>query len=71
MASLPGPGNDGKPSDPGPVAGGEPLPTCPWWDPSCLSCPDGAGSQACKPDPGKPDICPMPGSKAEGAGSNG
>lgn len=48
MASLPGPGNDGKPVDPGPGPGGGSLPTCPWWDPACLSCPDGTGS--CKPD---------------------
>lgn len=48
MVSSPGPGNDGKPVDPGPVGGGGDLPGCPWWDPACLSCPNGTGS--CKPD---------------------
>lgn len=49
MASIPGPGNDGKPEDPG-VPPTIPLPTCPWWDPSCQSCPDGADSPKCKPE---------------------
>jgi len=50
MVSSPGPGNDGKPVDPGPPASGGSLPTCPWWDPACLSCPDGANNGVCKPD---------------------
>jgi len=55
MVSAPGPGNDGKPTDPGPppIAGGG-LPTCPWWDPACTSCPPGSASCG-------PEICPGPG----------
>lgn len=49
MASIPGPGNDGKPEDPG-VPPTLPIPTCPWWDPACQSCPDGAESPKCKPE---------------------
>ena len=49
MVSSPGPGNNGTPVDPGPdPVGGTPLPTCPFWDPSCATCPSGAAS--CKPD---------------------
>lgn len=55
MASLPGPGNDGSPVDPGPVAGGGDLPTCPWWDPACQSCPEGTDSPHCRPNE---DFCP-------------
>jgi hypothetical protein len=50
MVSSPGPGNDGKPTDSGPTPGGGTLPTCPWWDPACASCPDGGDSGACTPD---------------------
>ena len=50
MVSSPGPGNGGEPEDPGPPHAGNPLPTCPWWDPACLSCPDGNDSPHCKPD---------------------
>lgn len=54
MVSSPGPGNDGKPVDPGlPTAGGE-LPDCPWWDPACASCPDGVNDPKCS----KLDFCP-------------
>lgn len=35
MASSPGPGNDGKPVDPGPPPKGDPLPNCPNDDPTC------------------------------------
>ncbi|MDP2111952.1 MAG: hypothetical protein Q8N48_01430, partial [Thiobacillus sp.] len=37
--SLPGPGNDGKPEDPGPVSGGGELPKCPVTDPACTAEP--------------------------------
>jgi hypothetical protein len=49
-ASNPGPGNNGEPKDPGAPPPSTPLPTCPWWDPSCASCPDGASSPGCKPE---------------------
>jgi Flp pilus assembly protein TadG len=56
MISSPGPGNDGKPTDPGPGPGPgpahPPLPTCPWWDPSCSTCPGGS-TGICTPD-----MCP-------------
>lgn len=52
MISSPGPGNDGKPVDPGPPPSGGTLPTCPWWDPACATCPDG-NTGSCKPD-----VCP-------------
>ncbi len=48
--SNPGPGNNGNPVDPGNPPPGEPLPTCPWWDPSCASCPDGHNSPGCRPE---------------------
>jgi hypothetical protein len=48
--SNPGPGNNGRPSDPGRPPAGEPLPACPWWDPSCLSCPEGSTADRCRPD---------------------
>jgi TadE-like protein len=35
MASLPGPGNGGTPSDPGPGPEPPKLPTCPYYDPGC------------------------------------
>ena len=50
MASLPGPGNEGTPTDPGPGPILGSLPTCPWWDPACQSCPNGTDSPGCKPD---------------------
>ena len=49
-ASNPGPGNNGNPVDPGNPPPGEPLPTCPWWDPSCASCPDGVSTPGCRPE---------------------
>jgi hypothetical protein len=48
MISSPGHGNDGTPEDPGDPPTGPGLPTCPWWDPACLSCPD--GTNTCTPD---------------------
>ena len=48
--SNPGPGNNGNPVDPGNPPPGEPLPTCPWWDPSCASCPDGVSTPGCRPE---------------------
>jgi hypothetical protein len=50
MVSSPGPGNDGRPTDPGPVADRGQLPTCPWWDPACAVCSDGAGTGRCSQD---------------------
>lgn len=50
MVSNPGPGNDGKPVDPGPPPDDPTLPTCPWWDPACVSCPDGLNTPGCRPD---------------------
>jgi hypothetical protein len=49
MVNSPGPGNGGTPVDPGPPPSGGTLPTCPWWDPACMSCPDGTTGN-CKPD---------------------
>jgi outer membrane protein OmpA-like peptidoglycan-associated protein len=43
MVSSPGPGNDGKPTDPGPPPKGEPLPTCGYSDPSCTVPPPSEG----------------------------
>lgn len=44
MVSSPGPGNNGAPTDPGPVAseGGSGLPSCPWYDPNCAICSSGS-----------------------------
>jgi uncharacterized membrane protein (UPF0127 family) len=36
MVSNPGPGNDGKPVDPGTTPGGGELPSCPVTDPACV-----------------------------------
>ena len=47
--SNPGPGNNGNPVDPGNPPPGEPLPTCPWWDPSC-ALSDGYNSPGCRPE---------------------
>lgn len=45
MVSIPGPGNNGKPTDPGPPYGGSgELPSCPVWDPSCATCPQGVAA---------------------------
>lgn len=51
MVSNPGPGNDGRPVDPGPPASSPSLPTCPWWDPSCSICTDGSDVGKCEPKP--------------------
>lgn len=53
MVSSPGPGNNGSPTDPGPVADGGALPGCPWWDPACTTCANGRSSPGCSPD-----VCP-------------
>ncbi len=50
MVSSPGPGNAGTPIDPGPASAGDaPLPSCPWWDPACSSCPNGSAGPGCEP----------------------
>lgn len=49
-ASNPGPGNNGEPTDPGAPMPSMPLPICPWWDPTCASCPDGVVSPGCRPE---------------------
>jgi TadE-like protein len=49
MVSSPGPGNNGKPVDPGPEPAAPTLPTCPYWDPTCVSCPNGVDDPACSP----------------------
>lgn len=61
-ASIPGPGNDGKPTDPGPGPKGGELPKCPATDPACVP-----GAQP-EPKPGPqcdpaidPDGCLPPG----------
>lgn len=63
MVSNPGPGNEGKPVDPDPPPDPDdpkpptvdPLPTCPYWDPSCNSCRRNPLAPGCtKP----PDMCP-------------
>jgi hypothetical protein len=51
MASIPGKGNDGTPADPGPPASSPALPSCPWWDPACSICTDGAGTGKCELPP--------------------
>jgi TadE-like protein len=49
MISSPGAGNNGNPQDPGPAASAPSLPTCPYWDPTCVSCPGGVNDPACQP----------------------
>lgn len=40
--NIPGAGNNGNPTDPGPPYGGSgELPTCPVYDPTCVTCPKG------------------------------
>jgi hypothetical protein len=46
MISSPGPGNDGKPTDPGDPPSDPGIPNCPWWDPNCADCPE----EGCSPD---------------------
>ncbi|HEY9105274.1 MAG TPA: TadE/TadG family type IV pilus assembly protein [Roseateles sp.] len=58
MASIPGAGNNGTPTDPGPPASSPGLPSCPWWDPSCSICTDGAGKGKCELPP---PTCPAAG----------
>lgn len=55
MVSNPGPGNDGKPVDPGPPPDTPDLPSCPFWDPTCSVCKDGIGKGPCTIPP--PDTC--------------
>lgn len=54
-ASIPGPGNAGSPSDPGPPPAGPGLPVCPVTDPACTTTP---GSPAPEPQP-EPDCNPL------------
>lgn len=49
MVSSPGPGNNGSPVDPGPDPETPPLPTCPYWDPTCVTCPAGTNDPGCRP----------------------
>lgn len=58
MASIPGAGNNGTPTDPGPPASSPGLPSCPWWDPTCSICTDGAGKGKCELPP---PSCPAAG----------
>ena len=53
MLSNAGPGNSGKPVDPGPPPDTPDLPNCPYWDPSCGLCRRG---QDCTTPP-PPDTC--------------
>lgn len=55
MVSSPGAGNGGSPTDPGPGPIEPPLPTCPWWDPTCSICTEGSGHGACEIPP---ETCP-------------
>lgn len=48
-ASIPGPGNNGRPEDPGPPPKGDPLPKCPVTDPACTA----------KPGPDLDDLQPI------------
>lgn len=64
MASSAGPGNGGNPRDPG-MPPTRPLPSCPWWDPACQICPEGADSAACRPGPDGG------GGSGHGSGGNG
>jgi TadE-like protein len=60
MVSDPGPGNKGDPQDPGDPPDPPDLPQCPWWDPTCSSCPGGSDDPKCKPHPcpdGKCEPC--------------
>jgi hypothetical protein len=75
MVSVPGPGNNGKATDPGPpYSGGGELPSCPVADPTCTSKPpcDAAtdpngcrpsgctqGDASCDPGCGKNYCCPL------------
>jgi len=68
--SNPGPGDNGTPvSGPG-APGGIPGPKCPWWDPSCAICKNGAGVSPCTPPPPPcdpktdPNQCRPPGCQA-------
>lgn len=62
-ASIPGPGNDGKPTDPGPAPGPGPgpgdgqLPKCPVTDPACTPEPGPACDPATAPDGCLPPGC--------------
>lgn len=56
LVSLPGPGNQGIPADPGPPSEAKPLPECAWSDPLCAPTPadgdDASGIDANAPGAG-------------------
>lgn len=56
-ASIPGPGNDGKPTDPGPAPGGGELPKCPDTDPACTPAPKPECDPATDPNGCLPPGC--------------
>ncbi|HRQ55942.1 MAG TPA: pilus assembly protein [Azoarcus taiwanensis] len=56
--SIPGPGNAGSPSDPGPPPEGPTLPVCPVTDPACTTPPPVLPPEG--PDPGEHDPPPPP-----------
>ncbi|MFN3751605.1 MAG: TadE/TadG family type IV pilus assembly protein [Thiobacillus sp.] len=63
-ASIPGPGNDGKPEDPGLGPGGGELPKCPVTDPACTSepgpaPPGGGDGKDGPPCPDGSNFCPV------------
>jgi len=68
--SNPGPGDNGTPVNGPGAPGGIPGPKCPWWDPSCAICKDGAGVSPCTPPPPPcdpntdPNQCRPPGCKS-------
>lgn len=56
-ASIPGPGNDGKPEDPGPADPGPGLPKCDAMDPACKNPPKAECDPATDPDGCLPPGC--------------
>jgi hypothetical protein len=58
-ASIPGPGNDGKPTDPGPGPSGPGLPPCPATDPACMPVSDPEPLDGDKGDTGGNTTCGM------------
>lgn len=65
LVSSPGPGNQGKPLDPGAPPDAAPLPDCRWMDPLCTRSPDGAPLDGDAP-PGPTDDTPGAGDDLEG-----
>jgi TadE-like protein len=57
MKSIPGKGNEGKPTDPG-TAVYLPPPACPFWDPTCVTCKDGLGKPPCEVSDGDTPVDP-------------